>query len=414
MNEARPPSAQEAVDQPAETISPEAKRILASAALAIFASNLFIRAVDPVIPQIAEDLALDTGTVALLSTAFALPYALVQPVLGALADTLGKARLMKAALAISAVAGLVGGLAPNFSVLLGARILSGMVAGGIFPIALALAGDLVPVARRQWAIGRLLAAAMFGNLLGSPFAGMVGDAIGWRGVFGLVTVVALVAFLAVMFGFRTGAPEARSRFDPAVVMAGFRTIIRNPLARVCFPAVLFEGIAVFGIFPYVAALLSARGEERAAIAGLVIAGFGIGGIIYSFAVSMLLGQFGERRLMLGGGAMLAASLVIVGLGMFWPVEFLAFALLGLGFYSLHGVIQIYATELAPRSRGLAMALHSSFFFLGQAIGPIAYRVGFAGLGVGATTLVAAATLALTSILCAIFLHRAPTTAGGTT
>ena len=55
--------------------------MLATAALAIFASSLFIRAVDPVIPQIAGDLELDTATVALLSTAFALPYALVQPVL---------------------------------------------------------------------------------------------------------------------------------------------------------------------------------------------------------------------------------------------------------------------------------------------------------------------------------------------
>ncbi|HEX5844921.1 MAG TPA: MFS transporter, partial [Rhodoplanes sp.] len=84
-----------------------------------------------------------------------------------------------------------GVVAPNFSVLLASRILAGVVAGGVFPIALALAGDLVPVARRQVAIGRLLAAAMLGNLLGSPFAGMVGDVIGWRGVFALVTLVAL-------------------------------------------------------------------------------------------------------------------------------------------------------------------------------------------------------------------------------
>lgn len=381
--------------------------MLATAALAIFASSLFIRAVDPVIPQIAQDLTLDTGTVALLSTAFALPYALVQPVLGALADSLGKARLMTAALAISAVAGLIGALAPNFPVLLGSRILSGVVAGGIFPIALALAGDLVPVARRQVAIGRLLAAAMLGNLLGSPFAGMVGDMIGWRGVFVLVTLAALVAFMAMIFGLRNAQSEPRTRFDPAEAAAGFHLIIRNPLARICFPAVLVEGIAVFGIFPYVAALLGARGEERAAIAGLVIAGFGIGGIVYSFAVSRLLDQFGERGLMLGGGAMLAGSLLVVGLGMPWFVEVLAFMLLGFGFYSLHGVIQIYATELAPRSRGLAMALHSSFFFLGQGIGPVAYGAGLAAIGVGLTTLLAALALVLTSIVCAVFLHRMP-------
>ena len=100
MNEAPPPaSRKEEAAPPDEREPPGTARVLNTAALAIFASSLFIRAVDPVIPQIAGDFALDTGTVALLSTAFALPYALVQPVLGALADTLGKARLMNVELA---------------------------------------------------------------------------------------------------------------------------------------------------------------------------------------------------------------------------------------------------------------------------------------------------------------------------
>ena len=59
----------------------------------------------------------------------------------------------------------------------------------------------------------------------------------------------------------------------------------------------------------------------------------------------------------------------------WPVEFVNFVLLGFGFYMLHAVIQIYASELAPTARGSAMALHSFFFFFGQAIGPIVYGAG---------------------------------------
>jgi MFS transporter, DHA1 family, inner membrane transport protein len=390
-----------------DTDSPGTTRVLVTAALAIFASSLFIRAVDPVIPQIAGDLNLDTATVALLSTAFALPYAVVQPVLGVLADMFGKGRLMNIAMATSALAGAIGAVAPNFAVLLGSRILSGVVAGGIFPIALALAGDLVPIARRQVAIGRLLAAAMFGNLLGSPFAGIVGDTIGWRGVFALVTLTALIAFVAVRIGFRVVASERRARFDPAAVVAGFRTILRNPLTKVCFPAVLLEGVCVFGLFPYVAALLVARGEARAIIAGLVIAGFGIGGIIYSLTVPALLGRLGERRMMLGGGISLAGALLVIGAGLPWPGEFLAFTVLGLGFYCLHGVIQIYSTELAPHARGLAMSLHSSFFFLGQALGPIAYRIGFASIGLVGTTALAALVLLLLGITCAHRLHRKP-------
>ena len=48
--------------------------------LVVFASTIFTRAVDPLIPKIAADLAIDVKTAALLSTAFTFPYALVQPV----------------------------------------------------------------------------------------------------------------------------------------------------------------------------------------------------------------------------------------------------------------------------------------------------------------------------------------------
>ena len=61
-------------------------RVLNLMAFVIFATTLFMRSVDPVIPQIASGLNVTPTTAALLSTGFTLPYALVQPVLGALAD----------------------------------------------------------------------------------------------------------------------------------------------------------------------------------------------------------------------------------------------------------------------------------------------------------------------------------------
>ncbi len=66
--------------------------VLKIVGLVVFASTLFTRAVDPVIPQIAVDLAIDAKTAALLSTAYTLPYALVQPLLGTLGDYFGKTR----------------------------------------------------------------------------------------------------------------------------------------------------------------------------------------------------------------------------------------------------------------------------------------------------------------------------------
>src|SRR5262249_20199283 len=55
-------------------------------------------------------------------------------------------------------------------------IAAGVVAGGVFPVAMALTADLVPVHQRQVAIGRLLAVGLTGNMLGSSIAGVIGAA----------------------------------------------------------------------------------------------------------------------------------------------------------------------------------------------------------------------------------------------
>jgi MFS transporter, DHA1 family, inner membrane transport protein len=89
----------------------------------------------------------------------------------------------------------------------------------------------------------------------------------------------------------------------------------------------------------------------------------------------------------------------------WPVEFANFALLGFGFYMLHGVVQIYASELAPAARGSAMALHSFFFFLGQAVGPVIYGVGLSTVGLTPVILFGAVVLVGVGFTCAHWLRR---------
>jgi predicted MFS family arabinose efflux permease len=391
--------------RPASGRPPSTTRILHIVRLAIFASSLFVRAVDPVTPQIAQDLSVDIATAAMLSTAFALPYALVQPVLGAMADMLGKTRLITVCVLVLVIAALMGVFAVNFQMLIASRIISGIVAGGVFPISLAMAGDLVPVHQRQAAIGRLLAAAMLGNVLGSPGAGVVADWIGWRGIFAVAAALSALVLVAAMLGFRDVTAKEPVTFSLASVPTHYRIIFSNPLAKFCYGAVFLEGIFLFGLFPYVAPLLHDAGEPRAAIAGAVVAAFGVGGLIYSVTVSELLGRFGERRLMLAGGALMGAMLMAYAVPAAWPIKVTVFVVLGFAFYMLHGVIQIYATELAPSARGSSMALHSAFFFFGQALGPVVYRFGLANVGLVATLVFSGLVITGVGLMCAASLRR---------
>jgi predicted MFS family arabinose efflux permease len=368
-----------------------------------FTTALFTRVVDPVIPQIAASLWVETTTAALLSTAFALPYAVLQPLLGPLADVLGKTRVMTICLVLLTAASVASAFAASFPVLLTLRMISGIVSGGIFPAAMAFAADLAPIGQRQVALSRILFAGMAGNLLGASAAGIVADLIGWRGVFIAVGAVGAMAVATALVGFRGMKVEA-PRIAFKSVPASYRTILANPRAKVCFGAVFLEGIFIFGLFPYVALLLLATGEERASIAGIVIAGFSMGGVFYAMAVGNLLELFGQRRIMTAGGIAAAIALLSLALDVWWPLALLAFALLGFGFYLLHGSIQVFMTELAPEARGSSAALHSSSFFLGQAIGPIAYGLGFAWLGPDAALVIAAAAVALIGLVSVRLLH----------
>lgn len=380
-------------------------RELTVVALIVFVTSLFTRSVDPVIPQIADGLSVEIATAALLSTAFALPYAIVQPVLGALADMMSKTRLMMICLVLLVLSTAVSAIAPNYTILMASRVVAGISAGGIFPIALAAAGDRVPVKMRQVAIGRLLAAAMIGNLLGASVSGIVGDLSGWRGVFVVTGALGVLVVVTALIGFRGVPKEKTTGFDLSTLGPNYRAIFGNPQAKYCFGAVFFEAMFLFGLFPHVAALLMESGETRASIAGLVLAGFGTGAIIYTVVVGWLLSRVGETRLMLGGGLIMAFGYIMISLRLPWPIEFLVFVLMGFGFYWLHGCIQVFASELAPAARGSAMALHSAFFFLGQASGPVVYGVGFAYLGKTSMLLTGAAVIAATGLICSRKLRR---------
>jgi predicted MFS family arabinose efflux permease len=60
---------------------------------------------------------------------------------------------------------------------------------------------------------------------------------------------------------------------------------------------------------------------------------------------------------------------------------------------MHASIQVQATELSSTARGAAMSLHSFFFFVGHASGPVLYGLGFVKLG-SAVTLTVAALIAM--------------------
>jgi predicted MFS family arabinose efflux permease len=109
--------------------------------------------------------------------------------------------------------------------------------------------------------------------------------------------------------------------------------------------------------------------------------------------------------MLIGGTLAASGLVLIAMHFSWQAQIAIYLGFGLGFYLLHGCIQLHVTDLSHTARGAAASLHSSSFYLGQAVGPIVYGVGFAHGAPETPLLVGAAVVMGVGLVCAKLLRR---------
>lgn len=371
----------------------------------IFAAALSVRAIDPVVPQIAADFSITPTTAAMLGAGFA-AYGFVQPVLGPIADRFGKAPVMIGCLLLLAVSTFLSAMVTSFWLLFALRVLSGAACGGSFPVGMALVSDLVPLSQRQVVIGRLLTATISGNLVGAAASGVVSDLFHWRGMFVALGMVSVAALVLGYFGLRDLPPGEKHPLELRSILARNRAIFAIRTARICYMTVALEALFLFGIFPYVAVLLSSAGETRATIAGVVVAAFALGGMVYSLSVRHLLRLFGQKKIMMAGGALAALGLFVIGAGPAWPVQATAFAVTGCGFFMLHASIQVYVTEFAPATRSSAVAFHTFSFFIGAGISPILYGLGLDWLGAPVTLSIAAVAMTMIGIVSAQLLVKA--------
>jgi predicted MFS family arabinose efflux permease len=375
-------------------------------AIANFAASLSARALDPVLPHVAEDFGITIATAASFAAVFAFTFAVIQPVLGAAADLFGKVRLMIACLVLLGLANVLGAVANSFPLLFATRILAGIGSGGVFPVALSLTSDLVGPEKRQVAIGRTLAGSMTGNLLGATFSGVIGDFLGWRGVLATLGCLVVAASVAVAAGFRGKAITHAPKTTLRALRHGYRTIFSNPNA-LCYAAVFIEGCCVLGLFPYLASFLFDLGETRLSISGIVIAGFAIGGLFYTMTISRFLPRLGVNGMMITGASLVGLQLAATSFGPIWQVQMICLLLMGWGFYMIHGCLQVFASELSVEARATALSLHSFFFFMGQTVGPIAYGFGIQNVGKAATLLTSAGIITALGFACARLLHQRP-------
>lgn len=364
-----------------------------------FASTFTMRILDPLVPTLASEFTRSVPQVAAIATAFSFAYAVGQPFLGPVADSFGKLRTISTCLLLLATLSAAAAFAWSFDALTIMRTAAGIVAGGVIPAAMAAIGDRAPMAERQVQLGRFLVLMIVGQMAGAACSGLIATHIGWRGVFLVAGALAAIAGILVMVVLKPRPDAQRPKLSFSGALARYATVFANPQTKVLYGLVIIEGALVFGMPPYVAAILQERAGVGPSQAGIVIAGTGLGGIVYGILTRILVERLGPARMTTVGGALMALAYCLFALPMLpWWSAIAIFMLSGFGFFLMHGTFQALATELAPSARGSAVALFACALFCGHALGPLLMGTTLHLFGTSGAILSFAAAVGLLGLL----------------
>ncbi len=406
-----------------EVTKSQRNRILAVLFTGVLMGALDIAIIGPALPAVREAFGIDERAAAWILSIYVLFNLVGTPLMAKLSDRYGRRAVYVADVTIFGAGSLLVALAPTFGWVLTGRAVQGLGAGGVFPVASAVIGDVFPPEKRGSALGLIGAVFGLAFLLG-PILGGVLLLLSWHWLFLVnLPIAAAVVVGALRVLPSAGAAEPRpfdwagmavlgimlgafayalNRLDAANLVQSFGRpdvwvflVVAVALA-LAFPAierrahdpVLRPGLFRSRQIVIASGLSLGAGMSEASVVfvpALLVAAFGVTVSKASFmllpiVVALGLGApaFGRMLDRAGSRAVVALSTALIGVGMALVSAFtatlflfyLAGALIGLGMAGLLGSSLRYVmlNEAPASERGAAQGILTVFISVGQLVG----------------------------------------------
>jgi predicted MFS family arabinose efflux permease len=340
-------------------------------AIACAAVSSFLNLYSPqaILPLLAEEFGATPARVSMTLTACTLGVALVAPFSGAMADVLGRKRVIVTAMLALVIPTILTGLAPDLATLTLWRFVQGLLLPPVFAVVIAYVSEEWPPAQATAMTGLYTSAAGFGGFLGRFLTGLMADWIGWRAAFiadGLITLVLALAVLTLL-------PREQRFVRASNLTAALRQMLRHladPKLLATYAVgfgVLFNFIAVF---TYVSFLLAAPPYNlSAAWLGSIFVVYLLGTVLTPLT-GRGVAQLGRRGFGLGALAAWGCGLALM-LAPSLPLIILGLALCaGAGFLCQAGSTSFVAIT-AKEGPSSAVGLYVTSFYIGGSVGAVA-------------------------------------------
>ncbi|RQH09506.1 MFS transporter [Bradyrhizobium sp. RP6] len=392
---------------PSEPRMPPAVLALTAGAFGIGTTEFIIMGL---LLQVAADMHVSVPVAGLLISGYALGVFVGAPVLTLATRRMPRKTVLLALMAIFTLGNAACALAPNYELLMAARVLTSLAHGTFFGVGSVVATSLVAEDKRASAIATMFIGLTVATLLGVPFGAWFGLMLGWRAAFWAVTVIGVIAFAVVA----ALVPGNVGNGDKPISLAEEVAVLGRPQVLLGLAMTVFGFAGLFVVFTYIQPILTRfTGFPEAAVSPILLV-FGVGLAIGNVAGGKLADRGLARALT---GTLAALAIVLLALAAVLSIKILSIALillLGIAAFATVAPLQLRVLEAAgPGGRTLASSLNIAAFNLGNALGAWAGGVTIdRGFGLPALPLVAAGITAigLALALWSVRLDRAPVVA----
>ncbi|HEV7291619.1 MAG TPA: MFS transporter [Devosia sp.] len=251
---------------------------LLSLFLAAFAFGTAEFVIAGVLPDVAAGLDVSIPVAGYLVTGYAIGIAIGGPLLAVATKKLSRKALILLLGGVFTFGQVLCAIAPDFGLLMAARVLVSVVHGTYFGIAAIVAVTLVPKDKRGFAVALILSGLTVSNILGVPAGTAIGNAFGWRATFWAVGALGLVATIAIALFLpaKAGASATAGSF-----LREFKALGRQQIVTSLFIAILVM-IGQYSLFTYIAPLLLEVTQLDPAALPWVLLLYGVGSTIGVF------------------------------------------------------------------------------------------------------------------------------------
>jgi len=203
------------------------------------------------LPDISTDLGVSIPTAGLLISAYALGVAVGGPLVTVALARLGRKTALLLLVALFSAGQVLCALAPDYTLLLVARILVSVGHGAYFGIAAIAATRIVGPDRAGRAVALLLTGITVANVLGVPLGTTIGNALGWRATFWVVGALGLVS----LAGIALLVPESPATPRRQSSLARDIRVLARPAVYMTFLVIVVAMIGQFALFSFIAPFL---------------------------------------------------------------------------------------------------------------------------------------------------------------